>query len=235
MIQFSDLISFSSLMSTLGTATIVILAALGCLMTEQAGMMNIGLDGIITAGAFVAGVVSWLTGSWALGLLAALIAGLILGLFYGVMVIRLRSDEFIIGVTLNVFLTALSTFLYRNLPSAANGLHLDSGAGAAIPVIVFGREGNSPVSLSVLVPVTLLLVALCQVFLYRTRHGFWLRASGEHPESLQSVGRSPARMKYTASLACGAFCGLAGAYLLNYVMGFTEGISASRGLSLIHI
>ena len=81
MIQFSDLISFSSLMSTLGTATIVILAGLGCLMTEKSGMMNIGLDGIITGSGFVAAVVSWAADSWALGLLAGLGTGLILGLF----------------------------------------------------------------------------------------------------------------------------------------------------------
>lgn len=227
--QFSDLISFSSLMSTLGTATIVILAGLGCLMTEKAGMMNIGLDGIITGAGFVAAVVSWAADSWALGLLAALATGLILGLFYGVMVIRLKSDEFVIGVTLNMFLIALSTFLYRSLPAEAKGLHVIEGSGMPIPKITLTLGNSSPVSISILVPVALILVAVCQVYLFRTRHGFWLRAAGEHPESLQSVGRSPARMKYVASLACGAFCGLSGAYLLNYVDGFSEGFSASRG------
>ncbi len=229
MIQFSDLVSFSSLMSTLGTATIVILAGLGCLMTEQAGMMNIGLDGMITASAFAAGVVSWLTGSWILGLLAGLLTGLLLGLFYAVMVVPLKSDEFVIGVTLNLFLVALSTFLYRNLPPAADGLHLDMGSGMAIPSISFGGNAGAAVSVSILVPVSLALVAVCQAFLYSTRHGFWLRAAGEKPESLRSVGRSPDRMKLVASLLCGAFCGLSGAYLLNYVHSFTEGISGSRG------
>ena len=229
MIQFSDLISFSSLMSTLGTATIVILAGLGCLMTEKAGMMNIGLDGIITGSGFVAAVVSWAADSWVLGLLAGLGTGLVLGLFYGVMVIRLKSDEFVIGVTLNMFLIALSTFLYRSLPAEANGLHVMEGTGMPIPKISLAVGGAAPINISILVPVALVLVAVCQVYLYRTRHGFWLRAAGEHPESLQSVGRSPARRKYIASLACGAFCGVAGAYLLNYVDGFSEGFSASRG------
>ena len=229
MIEFSDLISFSGLMGTLGTATIVILAGLGCLMTEHAGMMNIGLDGMMTASAFIAGIVSWLTGSWVYALLAGVGSGLLLGAFYSLMVVRLRSDEFVIGVTLNMFLYALSTFFYRNLPAAANGLHLEVGSKMMVPAIRLGGESGPAVSVSLLVPAALVLVALCQVWLYRTRQGFWLRASGEKPESLQSVGRSPMRMKTLASLLCGAFCGLSGVYLLNNTHGFTEGMSASRG------
>ncbi len=227
--DWSLIFSFDTLLNSVNTGTIVVLAALGCLMTEQAGMMNIGLDGIMNGGAFACGVVAWLTGSWLLGVAAGLGVGLLLGLFYGFMVIHLRSDEFVIGVTLNVFLKALTTMLYRRLPAEANGLHLTAGSSMGVPAIQAQLGGSNPINISLLVPVALLLVALCQIFLYRTRRGFWLRASGEHPDSLLCVGRSPVRMKYLASLACGAFCGLSGVYLFNYNAGFMEGISAERG------
>ncbi len=223
LISFSTLFGFSSLMSTLSTAIIVILAGLGCLMTERAGMMNIGLDGIITASAFVAGAVARLTGSWVWSLMAAASFGLLMGLFYALMVVHFHSDEFVIGVTMNIFLPALSVYLF------GYDLKLEAGTAMRIPALVIGREGSVPVEISILVPVTLVLVAVCQIFLYRTRRGFWLRASGEHPDSLLSVGRSPVRMKVLASLLCGAFCGVAGAYLPSYVNSISKNVSASRG------
>ena len=229
MIQFSSLVSFPTLMTTLSTATIVILASLGCLMTEHAGMMNIGLDGMMNGSAFACAVTAWATGSWVLGLLAGLVTGLILGLFYGFMVIHLHSDEFVIGVTLNIFLLALTTMLFARLPASANSLKIPPGSPMAVPSFSVQVGGNNPVNISAMVPAALLLVAVTQVFLYRTRRGFWLRASGEHPDSLSSVGRSPVRMKYLASLACGAFCGLAGVYLFSYNTQFVRGISAERG------
>ena len=71
---------------------------------------------------------------------------------------------------------------------------------------------------------------LVWVFLYRTPYGFWLRASGEHPEALETAGISPVRMKVISSILCGIFCGLAGAHLsLGFLNCFTEGMSASRG------
>ena len=81
-----------------------------------------------------------------------------------------------------------------------------------------------------MVPLSWLLVLLAWIMIYRTPLGFWLHASGEHPDSLRSVGRSPEKMKYLASLLCGALCGLSGAYLsLGYLSTFTENMSAERG------
>ena len=81
-----------------------------------------------------------------------------------------------------------------------------------------------------MIPIAWLLVLIAWVFLYKTPQGFWLHASGEHPESLRSVGRSPEKMKYVASLLCGLLCGMSGAYLsLGYLSTFTENMSASRG------
>lgn len=82
---------------------------------------------------------------------------------------------------------------------------------------------------SLFVYITWLLVFLTWVFLYRTPYGFWMRAAGEHPESLETAGISPQRMKFAASVLCGVFCGFAGHLSLGYLTMFSEGMSSSRG------
>lgn len=222
--------NMGTLLNTINTATIVILAGLGCLLTDQAGMMNIGIDGMMVVGAFAACMGSWLCSSWVMGLVFALAAGLVTGLFYGVFVIKFKSDEFIIGVALNMFAVALTTFLLRSIPGQSGSFHPETGAVVPLPTFSLGSIGGSSVNLSMMVPVSWVLVAICWVMLYRTPMGFWLHASGEHPESLRSVGRSPEKMKYFGAVACGMLCGLSGAYLsLGYVNTFTENMSASRG------
>ena len=87
----------------LRSATPVALAALGGSMTEHAGIMNIGMDGMILIGAFTAVAVSIATGSAFLGTLAAILVGILLGLFFALFVVKFKSDEFIIGTALNIF------------------------------------------------------------------------------------------------------------------------------------
>ena len=228
--EWSNVFNIGTLLNTINTTTIVILAALGCLLTDQAGMMCIGIDGMMTAGAFAAVMGSWLCGSWVMGLVFAVTTGLLFGLFYGVFSIRFKSDEFIIGVALNIFAVALTTFMLRSIPGQSGSFHPQTGAVMKLPVISFGRIAGFQVNLSMMVFVSWALVFLTWLMMYRTPLGFWIHASGEHPESLRAVGRSPERMKYLACALCGVMCGLSGAYLsLGYLSTFTENMSASRG------
>lgn len=228
--NWSAVFNLSTMLNMVNTATIVVLAGLGCLMTDQAGMMNIGIDGMMVAGAFAAVMGSWLCGSWIMGLVFAVVVGLLLGLFYGVFVIKFKSDEFIIGVALNIFAVAVTTFMLRSIPGQSGSFHPQTGAVVKLPSLYLGTVNGLPVNISIMVILSLVLVAAAWVMLYRTPLGYWLHASGEHPESLRSVGRSPEKMKYLASLMCGLMCGLSGAYLsLGYLSTFTENMSASRG------
>ena len=228
--DWSTVFNVSTLVNTVNTATIVVLAGLGCLLTDQVGIMSIGIDGMMTAGAFAAVMGSWLCGSWLMGLVFALAAGLLFGLFYAVFVVRFKSDEFIIGVAMNIFAVALTTFMLRSIPGQTGSFHPATGTVTKLPAFTLILPGGTPVTLSIMVPLSWLLVAACWVMLYRTPLGYWLHASGEHPESLRSVGRSPERMRYLGSLMCGLLCGLSGAYLsLGYLSTFTENMSASRG------
>ncbi len=234
--DLSSIFNIGLFQNTLRTATPVVLAALGCLMTDHVGMMNIGVEGMMLTGAFAAVMGSYLCGHWAMGLVFAVAVGLLLGLFYGVFVIKFKSDEFIIGVALNTFAGGLTTFLLRTLTGQSGTFHAPNGALSTLPRLSADWLNSIPIlgellnNNTLLVYVSWLLVLLCWLLIYRTPLGFWLRASGEHPESLRSAGRNPDRMKYFASLLCGMLSGLAGAHLaLGYLSTFSENMSNSRG------
>ena len=221
----------------LRSATPVGLAAMGGLMTEHAGIMNIGMDGMILMGAFTAVSVSWLMGSAWLGLLAAILVGILVGLFFALFVVKFKSDEFIIGTALNILAGGLTVFLLRSMFQVKGTFQgtpdrpvvglpkVNLGILAKIPVIGPILDGSS-----VFILLTWLLVLVMWVFVYRTPWGFWIRAAGEKPDTLRTAGINPERMKWLSSVICGGFCGLAGAQLaLGNVTLFSEGMSNSRG------
>ncbi len=230
----SEVFNLLLLQNTLRTATPVVLCALGCLLTDQVGIMNIGVDGMMLMGAFFAVLGSYLFGSWAMGLLFATVLGALLGLFYYVFSIKFKSDEFIIGVALNILAGGLTVFLLRTLFGVKGSF---SGPGIVplptlrlpwlegVPVLGALLSGNT-----LLVYVSWLLVGGIWLLLYKTPLGFHLRASGEAPEALRAAGRSPEKMKRLASVLCGVLASLSGAHLsLGYLTMFSENMSASRG------
>ena len=229
-----DVFNIGLLQNTLRTATPVILAAMGGLLTEQAGIMNIGMDGMILIGAFVAVAFSFTMSSAAMGVIAAVLVGIAIGLFFALFVVKLRSDEFIIGMALNTFAGGLTVYLLRAI-FGVRGTFSDAGI-EALPVVHIDFLDNIPVlgpllnDNSIFVYLTWVLVFLTWLFLYRTPYGFWMRAAGEHPESLETAGINPQKMKFLASILCGVFCGFAGAHLsLGYLTMFTEGMGSGRG------
>jgi len=237
----SEIFNMALFQQTIRAATPVILAALGCLMTQHVNITNIGIDGMMLIGAFFAVLGSFMCKSWVVGLLFAVILGVLLGLFYYLLVIKFGSDEFIIGVALNLFAAGLTTFLLRTLPLFAVDGKLASGSFKSpgidpLPVIEIPLLKDIPIlgdllsGYSLLVYVSWALIFVCWYMIYKTPWGFHLRASGEYPDALESSGKSPAKMKLTASVLCGVLSCVAGAHLsLGYVTMFTENMSNSRG------
>lgn len=213
-------------------ATPVALAAIGGSLTEHAGIMNIGMDGMILMGAFFGVLGSALTASAWGGVGMALLVGVLVGLFFALFVVKFRSDEFIIGCALNTFALGLTTYLSRSIfgTSGAKGF-------ASLPTVDFPLLDRIPFLSAALnhhslfVYLTWLLVFVLWTFLYKTPYGFWLRASGERSETLRTAGIAPEKMKWLASVLCGMLCALAGAHLsLGYLNGtFAENMSNSRG------
>ena len=111
----SDVFNLLLFQNTLRTATPVVLCALGCLMTERVGIMNIGVEGMMLMGAFFAVLGSYLYGSWVMGLVFVIVLGILLGLFYYLFSVKFKSDEFVIGIALNILAGGLTVFLLRTL------------------------------------------------------------------------------------------------------------------------
>ena len=203
-------------------------------MTERVGIMNIGVEGMMLMGAFFAVLGSYLYSSWIMGLVFVVVLGIILGLFYYLFSIKFKSDEFVIGVAINILAGGLTVFLLRTLFGVKGSF---SGPGIVpLPTLHFAWLESIPVLGTILSGNTLLvyaswiLVLLCWLLLYKTPLGFHLRASGEAPEALRAAGKNPDRMKMLASVLCGILASLSGAHLsLGYLTMFSENMSASRG------
>jgi simple sugar transport system permease protein len=231
---FEDVFNLTLLQNTIRTATPLILAALGGLLTMHAGILNIGMEGMILIGAFFGVLGSYFFQSALMGVLVAVVSGVLIGLLFGVFVIDLKSDEFIIGIAINIFAGGLTIFLLRSIFGVKGAF--SSPDIMPLPDVSLPLIDKIPVldtilnNHSVFVYLSWIFVILVYIFLYKTPYGFWLRASGEHPESLETAGISPKKMKYLSSILCGIFCGMAGAHLsLGYLTLFTENMSAGRG------
>ncbi|HRX09928.1 MAG TPA: ABC transporter permease, partial [Candidatus Limiplasma sp.] len=189
---------------------------------------------MILVGAFAAVAGSYYFASATMGVLVAVLAGILIGLFFAVFVVKFKSDEFIIGVALNIFAGGLTVFLLRTLFGVKGSF---SGPGIVpLPTLHFAWLESIPVLGTILSGNTLLvyiswiLVLVCWLLLYKTPLGFHLRASGEAPEALRAAGKNPDRMKMLASVLCGIMASLSGAHLsLGYLTMFSENMSASRG------
>lgn len=194
--HFTDIFNIGLFQNTLRTATPVILAAMGGLMTEHAGIMNIGMDGMILIGAFAAVAFSYTMASAAMGVIAAVLCGILIGLFFALFVVKLKSDEFIIGMALNTFAGGLTIYLLRTI-FGVQGTFANSGI-QPLPTVHIDFLDSIPVlgpllnDNSVFIYITWAIVFLAWVFLYRTPYGFWLRAAGEHPQSLETGRDKPA-------------------------------------------
>ncbi len=229
-----ELFNLTLVQHTIRTATPLILAALGGLMTEHAGILNIGMEGMILIGSFFGVLGSFYSGTYMGGVFLAGLIGMVIGLIFALFVIDLKSDEFIVGIAINMFASGLTVFLLRSIFGVKGAF----SSPKIIPLPRINIAGLSNISSlniifnnhSVFVYISWVLVALTYIYLYKTPYGIWLRASGEYPEAIETSGISSKKLKYLASILCGLLCGLAGAHLsLGYLTLFTENMSADRG------
>jgi len=228
--------------STLRLSVPLLLAALGGLFSERAGIIDIGLEGKMLAAAFAGAAAAAVTGSAWPGLLAALAASLLLALLHGVACIHLRGNQVVSGVALNILVAGLTAVLgiawfglggrTPSLPGEARFLPLDWPGAAVIGELpLLGTVYRELVSgHNLLVYLALLAVPAASLALYRSRFGLRLRAVGENPEAVDTAGISVAGLRYRALLLTGAFCGVAGAYLsMAQGAGFVNGMTAGKG------
>lgn len=231
---FDTLISASTFEATLRMAIPLLLVSLGGLLTKQAGIENIGLEGLMLIGCFSGFTINYYTESWVLGLVGAMICTILPSLIFGVFVITLRAHEIVAGVALNVLGSGLTTYLLRAIFGVKGSftdprvvsipeVHLDFLEG--IPWLHTILSGQS-----ILLYLSIIILILLNHMLYSTRFGYYIRASGENEKALASAGVSVARVRYLTLLLHGALCGLGGAFLsTGYLTQYVEDMSAGRG------
>jgi general nucleoside transport system permease protein len=220
------------LAATLRFATPLLFGALGGIMSERSGVINVGLEGMMLMGAFFGIYGADATGSWFLGMLVGLAAGGVLGFVHAVFSIALRADQVVSGVAVNFLAAGITGYVFI----AHYGDQGTPGEVPSVPTVTLplikdlGFFGDAIGEMSLLTWMALLLVPLMALYLYRTPAGLRLRSVGEKPRAADSVGIAVGRTRYLAVVASGCLAGLGGVYLsVALVHSFNEGMTAGRG------
>jgi simple sugar transport system permease protein len=202
------------LVATMRAGTPLVFASLGELITEKAGVLNLGIEGMMLVGPVV-------------GIFVAMLAGVVVSLFFGFLTLTLLANQVATGLALTIFGIGLSAFVGLGYV----GTPIQGLQSVSIPVLsdipilgplVFGHDP--------LIYLSLVLLAAVSWFLYKSRAGLVLRAVGESHEAAHAIGYSVVRIRYLAVAFGGAMSGLAGAYLsLVYTPQWTENMTAGRG------
>jgi simple sugar transport system permease protein len=221
------------LLGTVSLSVPLVFGALGGVISERGGVVNVAIEGQLLAGAFVSAMVATLTGSWALGLIAALVAGVLVSFVLAAFAIKYLVDQVIVGVVLNVLVTGLTSFLYSKV-LAGNPSLLNNPP--RLPEWPIPLLSDIPIIGPVLFHQTiieyLMYVAIFAVWfgLFHTRWGLRLRSVGEHPEAADTVGINVNGTRFWNVSLAGAVAGLGGAYFtLGSVGAFSKEMTAGQG------
>jgi simple sugar transport system permease protein len=213
-------------------ATPLIFGAMGGILSERSGVINIGLEGMMLTGAFFGIFGADLTGSWFLGILAGVAAGALMGLVHAFVSIQLRADQVVSGTGINIIALGITGYVFiyhygdQGTPSDISRVPNVTLPGIQDISFVGEAIGN----LSLLTWVALLLVPLLTLFLFRTRGGLRLRSIGEKPRAADSLGLPVLRTRYLAVTASGALAALGGVFLSIALVGsFNENMTNGRG------
>ncbi|MGQ9488483.1 MAG: ABC transporter permease [Armatimonadota bacterium] len=215
--------------SALRLATPLALAAMGGILSERSGVVNIGLEGQMLMGAFVGWAAAVALGNGWLGVLGGMTAGALLGLLHALLTQRFRADHVVSGMAVNLFSAGVTVFLLRRFferpPSAPGVPEWSLQWLQPVPVLGGLLAGQSP-----FVVLMLALPFVLHGLLYHTVWGLQIRASGESTRKSRLAGIPVVAIRYQCVVFSGALAALAGTYLsLSQLRVFTEGMSAGKG------
>jgi ABC-type uncharacterized transport system permease subunit len=208
--------------------TPILYAALGEIMAERTGILNLGVEGMMLVGAVTGFIFTTVTGNHWYGLLAAMLGGIILAAIHAFICINLRGNQVVSGLALTIFGTGVSGFIgktYQGMPA------LDPFRNFSLPILgdipFVGRiffQQDALVYISYLITIILWFVT------YRTSLGLNIRAVGENPAAADAMGINVNRIRFGCTLLGGALAGMGGAYLsLAYAPSWQENMTAGRG------
>jgi general nucleoside transport system permease protein len=211
----------------------LILGALAGVLCERSGVINVAIEGQMLAGAWAGALFGTLARNLGVGLLAAVVAGGLMGLLLAVFAIRYYVNQVILGVVLNVLALGLTGFIYDALMQPNQDTLNNPGFFEPIKIPVLGDVpivGPLLFNANVIVYLTYVLIVVVDVALFRTRWGLRTRAVGEHPEAADTVGINVFRTRYRNVVYGGMVAGMAGAFLtIGAVGAFSKNISSGKG------
>ena len=213
-------------------ATPLIFAAMGGILSERSGVINIGLEGMMLMGAFFGIFGADLLDSWFLGILTGVAAGALLALVHAVVSIHLRADQVVSGTGINIIAIGITGYVFiYHYGDQGTPSDISRAPNVSLPGIEdISFVGEAIGRLNILTWAALLLVPLLTLFLFRTRGGLRLRSVGEKPRAADSLGLPVLRTRYLAVVASGALAAAGGAYLSIALVGsFNEQMTAGRG------
>jgi len=218
--------------ATLAAAILLLLPALGGVISERSGVVNIAMEGMMLTGAFFAVVADLAWHNPLLATLVAMLAGGLMALIHAVVSIRFRADQIVSGIAINIFAAGMTLFLVNRIYGLQDVGHV--GQSALLPNITIPILDQVPFlgavlsQQNVVVYVALVLLVVIQIVLFRTRLGLRIRAVGEHPQAADTAGINVYAIRYGAVITSGLLSGLSGAFLAigvsnTFVPNMTDG------------
>lgn len=218
--------------NTLSNAAPVLMAGLGGMMSEKSGVVNIGLEGMMTIGALVGAVVGYYVGKPWLAFLAGGLAGAFFGLIHAFVSVSLGGDQTISGIAINTLAPGLALFLSRlffegatqtpSIPLENKIPRLFRGSSNQAVLNIFGQYAT--------VYIALIMVIVLYLFLYKTKWGLRVIAVGEHPKAAETLNISVTKTRYWSVIFSGFMAGLGGASMaLAVVSSFSQSLIAGQG------
>ena len=218
--------------ATLAAAVLLLLPALGGVISERSGVVNIAMEGMMLTGAFFAVVADLAWHNPWLATLVAMAAGALIALIHAVVSIQFRADQIVSGIAINIFAAGMTVFLVNRIYGLQDIGHV--GQSDLLPYIdVHGLDrvpffGQVLFDQNVVVYIALIVLVATHIVLFRTRLGLRIRAVGEHPQAADTAGLNVFAIRYGAVVTSGILSGLAGAFLAigisnTFVPNMTDG------------
>lgn len=242
-VLFHALTSYNTWQTALQFAALLVLPALGGVISERSGVVNIAMEGMMLTGAFVAVMITLVLHNAGLsaplcvifGVVAAILSGGLMALIHAVVSINFKANQIVSGIAINIIALGLTSYLVfvltpagQGVPSLPNSLRLPSltwGLLANIPWL-----GNVLFQQNIIFYVAILILIGVQFLLFRTNIGLRIRAVGEHPQAADTAGVNVQLLRYMCVISSGLLSGLAGAYLSLGVAGiFNPNMTDGRG------
>ncbi|HOF03356.1 MAG TPA: ABC transporter permease [Atribacterota bacterium] len=223
--------------SAIRIAVPLALAGLGGVFSELSGVVNIGLEGIMLTCAFTAVAATNFTGNVGLGILSAAIVGILLGLIHAIVTVTFKANQIVSGVAINLFGSGITVFLswlwfhesqimvLKNLPYWGLNIPNPGETSSLIRSLIIIFAHHSP-----MVYLTILIVVVSHILIFKTPFGLRMRSVGEYPQAADTLGINVSNMRYLAVLISGGLAGLAGSFLsLEQAHYFVKEMSGGRG------